>query len=102
MNVENLRKNHPKLITFMEEEGYHANYVFKVRQEIRRILRLADKKGWRSYSDVYQDYASRLRSYHYLSKVLFKNTKKPTFAGFSLFSRTVPTRSGFVLIILYM
>jgi len=66
MNVENLRNNYPKLIAFMENEGYYPNYVYKVWREIQRILNMADKKAWRSYSDVYEEYAKRLRPSEYL------------------------------------
>ena len=62
MNLENLRQRYPELITWMENEGYYNNYIYHVKREIRRILARADKEGWKSYSDVYQEYANRLTS----------------------------------------
>lgn len=65
MNVENLRIRYPELIAYMESEGYHENYIYKVEREVKRILAGATH-GWVSYSDVYQGYASRSKSQHYL------------------------------------
>ena len=62
MNLQNLRDNHPKLLTFMKSTGYFDKYVYHVKREINRILKKAEKEGWRSYSDVYQEYAGRLKS----------------------------------------
>ena len=62
MNVENLRRRYPELINFMENAGYNKHYVYQVKREIKRILNEASKKGWISYSDVYQEYADRLKS----------------------------------------
>jgi integrase len=66
MNVENLRERYPALITWMKNEGYHKNYLYHVEREIKRILAKAEKEGWKSYRDVYQEYASRLKSAHTL------------------------------------
>lgn len=62
MNVANLREKYPCLIAYMESAGYHQNYVYHVKREIIRILTKADKNGWKSYSDVYREYARRLKS----------------------------------------
>jgi len=74
MNLENLREKYPDLIVWMNNEGYHSNYVYHVEREIKRILKNAEKEGWKSYSDVYQEYTIRLNSAHTL-----KN--KRTFLG---------------------
>lgn len=66
MNVQNLRDNHPKLIVFMENAGYFNNYIYQIKREINHILTKADQEGWRSYSDVYLEYAGRLKSPHTL------------------------------------
>ena len=58
MNTGNLKEKYPVLITFLESEGYSKTYISKVRSEIMRILTKANKNGWKSYNDVYQDYVS--------------------------------------------
>jgi len=66
MNVENLKEKYPELIAWMKNEGYHNNYVYHVEREIKRILIKAEKEGWKSYRDVYQEYEGRLKSAHTL------------------------------------
>jgi integrase len=56
MNVENLRNNHPKLISYMEAAGYSKDYIGRLQSEIQKILTEADTKDWHCYSDVYRDY----------------------------------------------
>jgi integrase len=56
MNLENLRNNHPKLISYMKAAGYSKDYIFRLQTEIQKILAKADTKDWDCYSDVYQDY----------------------------------------------
>jgi integrase len=74
MNVENLRERYPELIAWMKSVGYHKNYTYHVEREIKRIINRADIEGWKSYSDVYHEYASRLKSLHTLQN-------KRTFLG---------------------
>lgn len=56
MNVEYLRNNHPKLISYMEAAGYSKDYIGRLQKEIQKILAGADSKDWDCYSDVYKDY----------------------------------------------
>lgn len=56
MNVENLRNNHPKLISYMETAGYSNDYISRLRREIQWILAEADTRGWDCYNDVYRHY----------------------------------------------
>lgn len=56
MNLENLRNNHPKLISYMEAAGYSKDYIGRLQTEIQKILAEADTKDWACYRDVYQDY----------------------------------------------
>ena len=37
MNVKNLRDNYPKLIFYMETNGYSKNYVDSFKREIDKI-----------------------------------------------------------------
>lgn len=61
MNVENLRNNHPKLISYMEAAGYSKDYIGRLQSEIQKILTETNTKDWDCYSDVYRDYeATRL------------------------------------------
>ena len=38
MNVQNLRDNYPKLISYMESNGYSKTYVARFKREIEKIL----------------------------------------------------------------
>lgn len=66
MNVQNLRDNYPKLISYMENNGYSKTYVGRFKQEIQRIIELADSKDWFCYTDVYLDYTKTSQSPDYL------------------------------------
>jgi len=56
MNVENLRNNHSKLISYMESAGYSNDYIGRILKEIQWILAEADTRHWDCYSDVYRYY----------------------------------------------
>jgi len=66
MNVQNLRDNYPKLISYMEISGYSKTYVNRFYREIKRILALAGSKEWSCYTDIYLDYARKPYSFDYL------------------------------------
>lgn len=57
MNVQNLQDNYPKLISYLETNGYSKSYLDSFKREIERILTLVDSKKWSCYTDVYLDYA---------------------------------------------
>ena len=72
MNVDNLREGYPKLIAFMESANYSKTYIGKTKSEVKRILANADKKGWKSYSDIYHEYENgMLSSQNLRSKLTF-------------------------------
>ena len=71
MNLQNLRESHPKLLSFMEENGYSKCYTGKLKREIKYILANAESKGWISYADVYKEYIGRLNS---MSNLRLKRT----------------------------
>ena len=56
MNVKNLRDNYPKLISYMETNGYSKNYVSSFKREIEQILAAVDSRQWSCYADIYLDY----------------------------------------------
>lgn len=66
MDVQNLRDNYPKLITYMETNGYSKAYVDRFKREIEKILSTVDSKGWSCYTDVYLDYTKTSNSPDYL------------------------------------
>ena len=66
MNVQNLRNNFPKLISYMEMNGYSKTYVDRFKREINKILSTVDSKGWSCYTDVYLDYTKISNSSDYL------------------------------------
>ena len=62
MNVQNLRDNYPKLISYMETNGYSKTYVDRFKQEIKKILAAVDSKKWACYTDVYLEYTKTSHS----------------------------------------
>lgn len=66
MNLEKLIRNQNELLEYMESAGYSKNYRREVEKEIKRILENANKKGWTSYSEVYQHYTQTSLSKHRL------------------------------------
>jgi integrase len=62
MNVKNLRDNYPKLISYMETNGYSKTYVDRFKQEIKKILAAVDSKKWACYTDVYLEYTKTSHS----------------------------------------
>ena len=66
MNVQNLRDNYPKLISYMETNGYPKTYVDRFKREIKKILVAVDSKQWSCYTDVYLEYTKTSSSPDYL------------------------------------
>lgn len=66
MNVQNLRDNYLKLISYMEINGYSKTYVNRFKLEIKKILALAGSKEWSCYRDVYLEYTKTHHSPDYL------------------------------------
>ena len=66
MNVENLRDNYPKLISYMETNGYSKIYVDRFKREIKKILVAAGSKKWSCYTDIYLEYTKTSSSPDYL------------------------------------
>ena len=65
MNVQSLRDNYPKLISYMEAADYSKSYVDKFKREIKKIL-AEDSKKWSCYTDVYLEYTKTSQSPGYL------------------------------------
>jgi len=66
MNVQNLRDNYPKLISYMETNGYSKTYVDRIKREIEKVLSSSDSKEWSCYTDVYLKYTETSHSPAYL------------------------------------
>lgn len=66
MNVQNLRDNYPKLISYMETNGYSKIYVKRLKRQIEKILLTADLKEWSCYTNVYLEYTKTSQSPDYL------------------------------------
>ena len=58
MDLSNLKQNHTRLISYMEDAGYSKSYIHNVRTEVNRILRHEKGNPWSSYLDIYCDYKS--------------------------------------------
>ena len=56
MNVQNLRDNYLKLISYMETNSYSKTYVDSFKREIKKILASEDSEEWSCYKDVYLGY----------------------------------------------
>jgi hypothetical protein len=65
MNVQNLLDNCPKLIPYMENNGYSKTYGYRLKREIERIMLTVDSKEWSCYIDVYLEYTKTSRSPDY-------------------------------------
>jgi len=66
MNVQNLRDNYPKLISYMETSGYSKTYVDRFKREIKKILVATDLNKWSCYRDIYLKYTKKSNSPGYL------------------------------------
>lgn len=66
MNLQNLRDNYPKLISYMETNGYSKTYVDRFKRKIKKILEAIDSQKWLCYTDVYLKYTKTSRSPDYL------------------------------------
>ena len=66
MNVQNLQKNYPQLISYLEVNGYSKRYIARFNRDIQRILHQAKLKGWKSYTDAYLAYVKISKSSSYL------------------------------------
>ncbi|MCU7951648.1 MAG: tyrosine-type recombinase/integrase [gamma proteobacterium symbiont of Bathyaustriella thionipta] len=66
MNEQNLRDNYPKLISYLETNGYSKTYVDRFKREIEKILTSVNSKEWSCYTDVYLEYAKTLHSPDFL------------------------------------
>ncbi len=66
MNVLNLRNNHPKLISYLETNGYSKSYVDRFKREVEKILTSVNSKEWSCYTDVYLEYTKTLYAPDYL------------------------------------
>ena len=62
MNIQNLRDKYPKLISYMETNGYSKTYIDSFKREIKKILAFADPAEWSCYKDVYLDYTKTSHS----------------------------------------
>lgn len=66
MNVQNLRDHYPKLISYMETNGYSKTYVDRLKREVKKILSTVDSMECSCYTDVYLEYTKTSNSPNYL------------------------------------
>jgi len=66
MNLQNLKDNYPKLISYMETNDYSKTYVDKFKREIIKILAATNSRKWSCYRDVYLEYTKIPYSPDYL------------------------------------
>ena len=58
MNIKNLRDNYPKLISYLENNGYSKEHVNNFKREIEKIL-VMNSKEWSCYTEVYLEYSKK-------------------------------------------
>ncbi len=66
MNLQNLRDNYPKLISYLETNDYSKTYVDTYKREIKKIIAAVDSKEWSCYTDVYLEYTKTSHSPDFL------------------------------------
>lgn len=66
MDLQNLRDNYPRLISYMQTNGYSKSYIDRFKREINKILKAIDSKKWSCYTDVYLEYTRTSHSPDYL------------------------------------
>lgn len=58
MKLENLRKNHEKLISFMEDEGKHKTYIRLYKKVLDVLLANPTEQEWQDYESFYSCFIS--------------------------------------------
>jgi len=66
MDVQNLQNKYPLLITYLESNGYSKVYIAGLKRDIQRIIRQAELRGWKTYTDAYLAYVATSKSASYL------------------------------------
>jgi integrase len=66
MNLQNLRENYSKLISYMETDGYSKTYIGRIKREIKKILSSTNSNEVSCYTDIYQEYAKTSYALDYL------------------------------------
>ena len=66
MNLQNLRDNYPKLISYMETNGYSKTYIDRIKREIKKILSAKIQRKCHAIQSVYLEYTKTSYSPHYL------------------------------------
>lgn len=66
MDLQNLRDNYSKLISYMETNGYSKTYINRVKRAIKIILSATNVKDVSCYTDVYLEYTKTSYSHAYL------------------------------------
>ena len=84
MNTQHLEDNYPRLISYLEENGYSRIYIRRFKREINHILSMARLKNWSSYMDIYSGYAKSSNSTDYLRN---KRTIIGAIEQFDIFGR---------------
>ena len=84
MNTQHLEDNYPRLISYLEENGYSRIYISRFKREINHILSMARLKNWSSYMDIYLGYAKSSNSMDYLRN---KRTIIGAIEQFDIFGR---------------
>ena len=68
MQLENLMKNYPSLLSRLETDGYSTAYISSVRGMIKSILSKADENAWKDYAEIRQHFEEIHKPKHTLIK----------------------------------
>lgn len=66
MDLQNLLDNYPKLISYMETNGYSKTYIDRIKREVKAILSTTNSKEVSCYTDIYLKYTKTSYSPDYL------------------------------------
>lgn len=66
MHFQNPKEHYYELLDFLEANHYSPSYIKKFKTVIRNILKDFERKSWKSYRDIYLEYAKIPHSEQYL------------------------------------
>lgn len=59
MDLQNLRKTYPRLLSYMAEASYSSQYIRYIEKDILWIISESSHYRWQSYDDIYQTYVDQ-------------------------------------------
>ena len=79
MDFTHLQEHYHELLDYLQEDGYTKEYIRRVRESIKWILKNGEGGSWQSYVDAYHDRVSRSGS------ELYKKNQREAFGAIQQF-----------------